>query len=233
MAIFIVSEVSVSGNYGENVSLSFRYNGEKRIKYLVWGIKGFNNVGDEIPVFDYCDGRPVFAGKPMLDVVNLLQNASFVERYRQKGPYEPYKPKVRYNNFIQDYFKRSSFGKAASCKIVFVAVDFMDGTHQVFYGNDIEIGEKSGDCYVATCVYGSYDCPEVWTLRRYRDDTLASTWYGRAFVRLYYAVSPTLVRWFGKTKWFQRLFKGRLDRMVKSLREKGVEDTPYRDKEWK
>ena len=92
---------------------------------------------------------------------------------------------------------------------------------------------KAGPCYVATCVYGSYDCPEVWTLRRYRDDTLASTWYGRAFVRLYYAVSPTLVRWFGKTKWFQRLFKGRLDRMVKSLREKGVEDTPYRDKEWK
>lgn len=24
-------------------------------------------------------------------------------------------------------------------------------------------------CYVATCVYGSYDCPEVWTLRRFRD----------------------------------------------------------------
>lgn len=24
---------------------------------------------------------------------------------------------------------------------------------------------NSGGCYVATCVYGSYDCPEVWTLR--------------------------------------------------------------------
>ena len=38
-----------------------------------------------------------------------------------------------------------------------------------------------GGCYVATCVYGSYDCPQVWTLRRFRDDTLGSTWYGRAF----------------------------------------------------
>lgn len=24
--------------------------------------------------------------------------------------------------------------------------------------------EKNG-CYIATCVYGSYDCPQVWTLR--------------------------------------------------------------------
>ena len=45
-------------------------------------------------------------------------------------------------------------------------------------------------CYVATAVYGSYDCPQVWTLRRYRDYTLAETWYGRAFIRTYYAISP-------------------------------------------
>ena len=28
---------------------------------------------------------------------------------------------------------------------------------------------KKGGCYVATAVYGSYDCPQVWTLRRVRD----------------------------------------------------------------
>ena len=33
----------------------------------------------------------------------------------------------------------------------------------------------SQGCYVATCVYGSYDCPQVWTLRRFRDNTLAET----------------------------------------------------------
>ena len=33
--------------------------------------------------------------------------------------------------------------------------------------------DKTGGCYVATAVYGSYDCPQVWTLRRYRDDILA------------------------------------------------------------
>ncbi len=91
--------------------------------------------------------------------------------------------------------------------------------------------KKSG-CYVATCVYGSYDCPQVWTLRRYRDDTLGSTWYGRVFIRTYYAISPTLVKWFGNTNWFKKLWKGKLDRMVAKLQSNGVEGTPYEDKNW-
>jgi len=90
--------------------------------------------------------------------------------------------------------------------------------------------KKRGGCYVATAVYGSYDCPEVWTLRRFRDETLAETWYGRAFIRFYYAISPSLVRWFGKTNWFQRLWRGRLDRLVRKLQSEGVADTPYEDK---
>lgn len=90
---------------------------------------------------------------------------------------------------------------------------------------------KSG-CYVATAVYGSYDCPQVWTLRRFRDDTLAKSWYGRAFIRTYYAISPTLVKWFGQTAWFQKLWRGKLDKMVKNLQANGVESTPYQDKNW-
>lgn len=84
-------------------------------------------------------------------------------------------------------------------------------------------------CYIATCVYGSYDCPEVWTLRRYRDQTLSSTWLGRAFIRIYYAISPTLVKWFGNSKWFKKLGQGKLDKMVKKLQAKGFENTPYYD----
>jgi hypothetical protein len=90
----------------------------------------------------------------------------------------------------------------------------------------------SGGCYVATAVYGSYDCPQVWTLRRYRDYTLAESWYGRAFIRTYYAISPTLVKWFGHTEWFKKMWQGKLDRMVAKLQANGVEATPYEDKEW-
>ena len=102
-------------------------------------------------------------------------------------------------------------------------------------GIDKQLNEplkKSGGCYVATAVYGSYDCPEVWTLRRFRDYTLAETWYGRVFIKVYYAVSPTLVKWFGKTAWFKKLWKGRLDHLVEKLRAGGVEDTPYADRDY-
>ena len=92
--------------------------------------------------------------------------------------------------------------------------------------------DSSGGCYVATAVYGSYDCPQVWTLRRYRDNTLAKTRRGRSFIRTYYAISPTLVKWFGDTVWFRNLWKPKLDKMVRELNEKGIEDTPYEDKQW-
>jgi hypothetical protein len=89
---------------------------------------------------------------------------------------------------------------------------------------------SSSGCYVATAIYGSYNCPEVWTLRRFRDNTMDATWYGRAFIKTYYAVSPTLVKWFGETQWFKKMWRKPLDRMVDSLQKKGVESTPYEDK---
>lgn len=85
-------------------------------------------------------------------------------------------------------------------------------------------------CYIATCVYGSYDCPEVWTLRRFRDYTLDTTWYGRLFIKVYYATSPTVVKIFGDTKWFKNVWKKRLDKMVSKLNNNGVLNTKYSDK---
>ena len=89
--------------------------------------------------------------------------------------------------------------------------------------------KKNQGCYVATAVYGSYDCPQVWTLRRYRDFVLANTWHGRLFIKVYYTVSPTIVRYFGGTSLFQRFFKWRLDKMVYRLNKRGFVNTPYSD----
>lgn len=85
-------------------------------------------------------------------------------------------------------------------------------------------------CYIATCVYGSYDCPEVWTLRRFRDYTLEKTWYGRAFIKCYYAISPLLVKWFGNQKWFEVFWRYILDKMIDDLNSRGIDNTCYRDK---
>lgn len=111
-------------------------------------------------------------------------------------------------------------------------INEIDPSHQVPAEAPAAGNQQAGGCYVATAVYGSYDCPQVWTLRRYRDFTLAKTWYGRAFIKTYYAISPTLVKWFGHTEWFKKMWQGKLDRMVKKLNAEGVENTPYEDKIW-
>lgn len=80
---------------------------------------------------------------------------------------------------------------------------------------------KAGGCYIATAVYGSYEAPEVRVLRRWRDDSLSSTAWGRSFIRAYYAFSPRLVRVVGGRSWFNVPTRQILDRWVKLLRSRG------------
>lgn len=96
--------------------------------------------------------------------------------------------------------------------------------------DSVKAESVKGGCYIATCVYGSYDCPEVWRLRRFRDNQLSKTWCGKTFISTYYAISPTLVKWFGDTAWFKKTWKAVIDRIVIKLKDKGFEDTPYKDK---
>lgn len=94
--------------------------------------------------------------------------------------------------------------------------------------------EGGGDgCYIATCVYGSYDCPQVWTLRRYRDSTLGRSFFGRCFIRTYYRLSPRIVSLRGHSESFRCFWKKHLDRFVDELNKRGVENTPYKDKNWR
>ena len=84
---------------------------------------------------------------------------------------------------------------------------------------DMRVVLKQG-CYIATCVYGSYNCPEVRTLRQFRDNTLDKTWFGRAFIRVYYASSPHVVKFFGNKKWFNKIWKPILDRIVSKIQKR-------------
>lgn len=89
---------------------------------------------------------------------------------------------------------------------------------------------SSGGCYVATAIYGSYDCPEVWLLRRYRDFSLQQSVLGRLFIKVYYKISPIFVKYFGNNRIFKSVGKFVLDKIVNLLRNKGYSDGCYYDR---
>lgn len=146
-------------------------------------------------------------------------------------PRDWYMDDKRVEKVIRDYGGTPTGSVSKSSEYIDKYEYLFKGTKNSKYGrNKYDRSSSRGGCYIATCVYGSYDCPEVWTLRRYRDYYLDEHWWGRLFIKTYYAISPTLVKWFGKTKWFKNLWKPFLERKVKKLKEKGYEDTAYNDK---
>ena len=78
-------------------------------------------------------------------------------------------------------------------------------------------GGGSSGCYIATAVYGSYTCDEVFALRRYRDDYLARRAWGRGFIRVYYALSPKLAAHIPQDSALAGFIRKYLDRKVEKL----------------
>lgn len=72
--------------------------------------------------------------------------------------------------------------------------------------------------------------PEVWTLRRFRDNTLYKTSFGRTFIKIYYTISPLLVKCFGNCRLIKKGWKMFLDCMVSKLNSSGYSDTKYNDR---
>jgi len=54
--------------------------------------------------------------------------------------------------------------------------------------------EKEEGCFIATATYGSPMAHEVILLREYRDTRLKGTQVGKAFVKIYYCISPPISR---------------------------------------
>ena len=189
------------------------YQGDKTIKYCIITCVPINAVGDLVActVTDAVEARcrvtgPIAAG---------VHKWTF-----ENGWYNP---------------------TIANVKITKVDIQYMDGSTETISGEKIEEDvraaveqhnqqQQQNGCYVATAVYGSYDCPEVWTLRRYRDQELAKTWLGRQFIHFYYATSPGLVKRYGNVTWLRELCRKWLNGVVRNLKRRGFKDTPYTDK---
>jgi sulfur transfer protein SufE len=80
------------------------------------------------------------------------------------------------------------------------------------------IKKKNSGCYIATMAYGSYEHPQVQILRNYRDNTLANSTLGRAFIKYYYVISPHFVVMLKGHHRINKLIRYLLNIFIRSLK---------------
>jgi len=75
-------------------------------------------------------------------------------------------------------------------------------------------GGGGGGCFIATAVYRSDGAPEVQALRHFRDTYLVRSRVGRAFIRSYYGISPTVANCIRKNETLRIITKCTLTPLV-------------------
>jgi hypothetical protein len=79
-----------------------------------------------------------------------------------------------------------------------------------------------GGCFIATAAYGSYLHPKVMALRAFRDNYLMTNIPGRAFVSLYYRLSPPLADFIARHEWLRTGCRIALTPVVLAVENKGI-----------
>lgn len=59
---------------------------------------------------------------------------------------------------------------------------------------------------------------------------LSKSLFGKVFIKFYCAINIGIVRYFGESKFFKKLFIVILDNFIINLQKNGVESTYYADK---
>ncbi len=84
-------------------------------------------------------------------------------------------------------------------------------------GSSSNSSSGSGGCYIATMAYGSYEHPQVLELREFRDETLSKSIAGRNLIRIYYWLSPKLVKFLGGNRLINSLIRKLLNQVIKHI----------------
>ena len=78
---------------------------------------------------------------------------------------------------------------------------------------------KTGGCYIATVCYGSETAPEVISLKKFRDEILSKSLFGRLFIKLYYALSPYIAEKMKNKNRLNNIVRSKLlDKIVKRIK---------------
>jgi hypothetical protein len=155
-----------------------------------------------------------------------LCNCYFDRYYNYKDKYGNSGPLIKANilaNTINKYAMRAIeyAPKDISAQYQAEIADFLELIEAAKRGDfDIKKKGKSG-CYIATAIYGSYDCEEVIKLRIFRDEYLSKRILGKMFICVYYGLSPLFLRFIPLNTKTRCYIKRNLDRFInKVLKER-------------
>ena len=73
--------------------------------------------------------------------------------------------------------------------------------------SEMRDASEKPNCFIASAVYGESSY-EVMVLREFRDNTLRNNFFGRAFISVYYALSPGIARISRRSKFVRDFLKG-------------------------
>jgi hypothetical protein len=73
-------------------------------------------------------------------------------------------------------------------------------------------------CYVATMAYGNYSHPKVLVLRKFRDEVLDQSAFGKWFIKTYYHYSPKLVERLKEQKAVNSIIRKALNQFIKFIK---------------
>ncbi len=157
-----------------------------------WGLYACNQAFDS-----YYGYKDKYGNSGVQTKASIMLNT--INKYAQRAiKYAPPEKAESYKNAIKDN------------------MSFIESVRSGQYDKPKSDG-SSGGCYIATAVYGSYYCDEVFALRRYRDDYLANRLWGRCFIKIYYAVSPFLAKHIKADSFVGKKIRSFLDNKVKKL----------------
>lgn len=143
---------------------------------------------------------------------------NYEDKYGNSGPYT--KAEIMLNTLEKYAYRAIEYAPPEISKQyqsqISESINFIKSVGNGDYDKNKKKSGK-GACYIATAVYGSYNCNKVMTLRKFRDEYLEKRLWGKIFISIYYKISPKLVKIIKKNSWIENKIRTILDHIIVKL----------------
>jgi hypothetical protein len=138
-----------------------------------------------------------------------MQNVNKIENTNNSAKLNEYKSLVDFLISKLGYFQLS--------KVKYISY-WKDVSPMMTTAKNITSQKTKDACYIATMTYGDYDHPQVIILRRFRDEVLDKSAFGKWFIKTYYHYSPRLVERLKNQRTVNSIIRKALNQFIKLIK---------------